>query len=378
MINSLLPINGTISIYRDCTIAIGDEKLSEAEVLAVAKCYLSNAKLTCDAILKGRLTSLDPIVGENACQIRALAAISAHVDADLKKELIVLCERLNQLVISTVKLIDTLGTLKTRPSFNADGGLLEQLDSLGLSLSVSEKIDYLLRSHLLTVGKYFYMNSKGQERSGIDCQKMKDKLKTKLGRDLLEKMVGIAQEKIALDSVRFLQMQAAGTTLETRVANGAIRVIKPNNLELHSSCALYNLKVVMLRASEMQIPILIKEHGVKNPMGIYFRANEPLVEELKKDQAILVIECFFPENSSKEAIVEGILQHGLLELVLANVACTPQYSADDEISHLEQESQEEILKYRALGKDLGCQTASPAVFSIAHVHAATVNEEKIK
>lgn len=90
MINSLLPMSGDVSIYRDCLEAIENKNLSEVEVLAVAKCVLTNAKLTCDAMLNGKLTCLDPIVGENACQIRALAAITSHLDFALMGQLDVL------------------------------------------------------------------------------------------------------------------------------------------------------------------------------------------------------------------------------------------------------------------------------------------------
>jgi hypothetical protein len=365
MINSLLPISGTVSIYRDCCIAIGDKNLSEIKVLDVAKCILTNAKLTCDAMRKGNLTYLDPIVGENACQIRALAAITSHLDLTLMGKLDILVGTIQNMLL-------LLNKKKNKAQNGLKGSLLEQLDNLGLSLCVSEKIDYLFRSHFLTIGKYFYINRNEKERCGIDFQNMKNRLNTCIDRGLLEKIVGIAQEKISQDSILYLQNQAETTSIKAQVSDGVIRVIPHDNLQLHSSCAFYNLKVVMLRARAMRIPILLKEHGVKNPLGMYFNSGD-----LSADQPIIVIECFLPKDCKKEALKEVILHYELMDLVLANVACTDLYSADDDISGLDQEDQYEILNYRALGKKLGCQTASPTVFSIAHIHAATVKEEKV-
>lgn len=265
-----------------------------------------------------------------------------------------------------------LNNKKNKIQVGLKGRFLAQLENLELSLCVPEKIDYLFRSHFLTVGKYYYMNRDGKERCGIECHKMKVQLKTCIKDDLLKKIVGIAQERISQDSILYLQMEAMDTAFIAQVSGEAIRVITHSNLQLRSSCAFYNLKVIMLRAIEMEIPILVKEHGVKNPMGMYFCAKV-----LSNEQSILVIECFFPKDCKKEVVIEDISQHGLINLVLANVACTPQYSADDDISLIDPDAQDEILKYRTLGKEIGCQTSSPAIFSIAHIHAATVKEEKV-
>ncbi len=376
MINSLLPIDGAISIYRDCSIAIGNENPSQAVVLDVAKGVLTNAKKMCDAILKGRLTQLDPIVGENACQIRALFAICASLEPELKKELSILSDYLQ-------KKLMIVNVHQNKTQLATKGTLLEQLEALQLSISVSETVDYLCRSHFLTIGKSFCMNRNGNECSKIIYQDIKNRLSTKMESDLLEKMVKIAQEKIACDSIKFLQSEAVKLDIKTYLDDGAIRVIDHMEKQLHSSCALFNLKAVLLRVKEMNVPILVKEYKDRKelkkstPVGIYFCSDQRVEKGLDKEQQILVVECFFPEGYEKETLAKSILENGLDTLILANAACTPQYSADDDISCLELEAQEEILKYRSLGKELGCDTASPVIFKVAHVHAATVKEEKV-
>lgn len=360
MINSLLPIDGTISIYRDCTLAIRDKNPPREVVVAVAKCILTNAKLTCEAFLEGKLSNLDPIVGENACQIRALVAITFYMEEDLKEHLRALKDKVE-------KLLEKL-KLQVNP---LNGNLDIQLENLGLTLNVTDKVDYMLRSHLLTIGKYFDMEPNGREKSGIDCSKINEKLQTEVSKKVLQSIIKIAQMKISEDSVRFIQMEADKLTDKFIVSQLTGKMFNPvKGKTLHASSAFYNLKTVLLRAEEMKVPVLVKEFKSDNPRSIYFCTSN---NELEDNQPILVVECFLSESCTEQVIAS----QGLRKLILANVACTPDYSKDESIILLEEHARNEILEHKSFGESLGCHTSSPTVFKVVHIHAATVKEEKV-
>lgn len=380
MISNSVP--GKISIYADCVEILNrSPRLDSPDPLDVAKCLLTNTKMTCEAILKGRLTQLDPIVGENACQIRALAALTGYMDPELQKE----AAALKVQVQKCLKKLNHLNNLQGGSSQLSKGSLEQHFSQLDMCVSVSERMDYLLRSHLLTIGKYFTMNRNGEEKSGIDCQNIKQRLKTSLSVDFLAPLVHDAREKMSRQSILFIQAEAQKLGGVKPLEDRCIRVIHPRFYTLHSSCALYNLKTVMQRVCAMQLPILLREHGANHPLGFCFQSPAPgaapvLIrkESLKPEQAVLVIEGYFPESMDPKAIEEALQRHGILDLALANVALTPQYSEDDNLSVLDEEAKEEIARYKELGIALGCQSSAPKVFSIAHIHAATAREEMVR
>ena len=389
---------GKISAFADCIdVSNKHADYKPDDPFGVAKIVLTNLKMTCQAILNGQLTALDPIVGENTCQVRALAAITGYLNEELKAEAAALKPIVEERLL---KLNDDLNAYRKQYrqfDYNplARLSLTTQLAQLGISIEITERMDYLARSHLLTIGKYFSMNLHGRELSGISCETMKGRLKAStMNLQFLEALVHHSREKMSRQTIVFLQDEAKKlrrapggdlAVLKRQLEDRCIRVIKPGSFTFLTSCAFYNLKTVLGRVCEMGVPILLKEHGVKlrKPMGFYFRsqnAGDPptlLPDNPAQGQPILVIEGFFAAKESKEMLMKFLQKSNLVELILANVALTKQYSADDNTSVLDSEAREEIARFQELGKALGCQTSQPQVFSIAHIHAATAGEEKV-
>lgn len=381
--------NGHVSIYADCAALIqAKPNQVRPDPYDVAKCCLTNLKMACNALIRGRLSTLDPIVGENACQIRALAALRAYDNPIQIQE----AERIAALVEERLKhLIYLMNKERNRafPFYNRESSLGDQLKSLELEVEVSQELDYLVRSHFLTVGKYFFVNRHGVEKSGIDIQRIKQVLKTSLRGDFLEVLINYSQQKLSQLTISLIQMEAEKLSrggdsgelnrIKNQLQPPRIRTVGPCRLQ--ASCAFYNMKAVVLRVCELQLPILIKEHQASKPKGYYLRSEIPGASpSLSKrpeeaHQAMLVIEGYFAENEPQEGIAIA-LQSKLIDLILANVALVKQYSEDDDLSVLEEGAKDEVARYRDLGKQLGCQTHKPHLFSIVHVHAGTAGEEK--
>jgi|GEM_PF-4484133 len=391
----------TLSLYGDCVEVLNNPKILRPNPYDVAKCFLSNAHMTCQALLQGRLSKLDPIVGENACQVRALLVLIAYLTPEVREELKTLDERVNALLKTLNEMVNAQRKSVCK-FYKEEAALEEQLAQLKLCITVSERVDYLLRCHLLTIGKHFSISRDGTERCWITVQTIKDRLKTQISNEVLEPIIHHARQKMSQHTVRYLQEEARklrsnGCELVLRqLQQERIRMVIARPLTHQSSCAFYNIKAVVMRVCELGIPILIKEHLIHdqnkaklradtiriNPIRFYFRgaqAGGSLIRVNPPEdplQPLLVVEGFFPEKQTPETIAAALDQRGAWELILANAAGVLQFSADDVIDVLEQEAKDEIQRYRILGEKLGCQTATPAVFSIAHIHASTHQEEK--
>lgn len=378
----------TLSLYGDCVEVLNNPKILRPSPYDVAKCFLSNARMTCQALLQGRLSKLDPIVGENACQVRALLVLIAYLMPDVRQELTALDKRIEVLLKNLNEMINAQRR-SYHQFYKEDAQLEEQMAQLKLCVTVSERVDYLLRCHLLTIGKHFSIDRDGTEWCGITAQTIRDRLKTQLSYEVLEPIINCARQKMSHQTVRYLQEEAlkltsSGHELVLRQLEGErIRTVIARPFTFRSSCAFFNIQAVVMRVCELGVPILIKEHVKNNPMGFYFRSIQagqfPSIANPLSDphERLLVIEGFFPEGRTPEDLSRELQQQGVVNVILANAALVPQFSADDNIELLEQEAKDEISSYRVLGKDLGYQTATPRVFSIAHIHAATHKEEKI-
>jgi hypothetical protein len=399
------------SIYQDS--AVFGAKLAMAQpsdlakkkpikrYLTFARFFLVNAAKTCKAILEGRLTQLDPIVGENSCQIRALAAIKAISDNTLREEVKQLkkqCETHLARVQKTLQNPPELADFNTR-------SIGQVMDDLQLSLSTSALMRLLLKAHLLTLGKFFKVLPNGREISGIDIAILRRQLSPGLPREVVREIVCRERINMANLSVPFLQEQAAAlpdSHLQTLVASRTIRQVplqiftskkhptkkKIENIHLRvalsCSCALFNLRVILAQLCQQQVPILLKEYRTDGEasLGYYFRSPTSgeaprllAAAPQKKEEPIFVFECRF---STLAELPQAIEKEGLVEIALANAAKVAQYAVDDAVDHLNGEEQQEIARYKVLGEKLGCQTSAPALFSIVHTHAATVQEELLR
>ena len=244
----------SISIYADGNLATlsGDSKIH------TAKFFLTIAAKASKALIRGDLTSFDPIVRENTCQVRGLHAIVSFLDKELLEEAARVEKRAREL-------------LNLLPSIH--------------ELTVSEKLDYCFRSFLLTHGKTFQMSRALVETSGICPGMLKDRLSKKMDTSHIKAIVALAQTKMAEATVLFIQAQAG--TLSVHLEDRTIRRGK-----LATSCAFYNFKAVLLALKALQIPILIKEHRGQ-AFKLLYRSQEPGALLKKMTTAITTITPIF-------------------------------------------------------------------------------------
>lgn len=313
--------------------------------LNMAQFFLHIAKQACIDLSKGKLTSFDPIVGENTCQVRALHAISSFLDPKLQQEALSVGKAAHALIVKTNQYQNK------PPLLEHHGSPQEIIDKLELNLETSEKLHYCFCSFLLTHGKYFVVLPDGHEISGIDTDVLRARLSKQMNRDHIQLIVSRAREHISYLTIQFIQSFAKETALEDK----CIRKITVSHLTLYSSCAFFNFKAVL---HALKVPILINDYR-NNSFKLYYHQGE-FIEDPKGP--LFVFEVTSPLPS--DALQKAISTVGLITLALANSAALPQYSVDNDISALEESDRAEIAHHRAIDP-------SP-IFTIIHTHAGHI------
>lgn len=346
-------------------------------LLALAKLLATNAKQATQAFVQRKLTLFDPIVHENACQIRALYVLKLSSSQETIDE----AEELKQKAIAVE---DKIRQLHSKPLlFSKRVTFSDALQALGLSLVASPSMIYLLQAYFLTVGKVFQVKRDGAEIAYIDSSTLKQRISKQVTSEALKEIIDFTQVKLAEASIRFIQSQAG--SYEAQFKEDKIVMVTPlekGALARPSSCAFYNFKVILLKAHEEKMIVVVKKYqvGSQKPLHIFYRSEgdfpnfQPLSEEeraqLQPKDPLFVLEGFLPEKMDEEGLKYQIQEISLMDLALMNASRVLQFSDRDADSGVYQE----IMDYRKKAQGFGCSLKEPRVFSIVHTHAAVVEE----
>ena len=376
-----------ISIYQDFFNVLSKSGCQEynrmpnerdlSTIKALAKLALTNAKKTAECLLKGHLSKLDPIVGENTCQGRALAVISATLNFQLMEEA-------KQMHKQSAALLQKLQKKPLHPTRSVMS-LLDLFKTLDLDLFISPELHYLLNAHLCTIGKLFQTRRDGSELSCLDASVVVSRLSKHASLDLVAEVLILARQHLAKETVVLLQQEAYELGKPNHMTVRAIKQIRTIStpIKLQASCAFFNLAIVLSRIYDGRIPILIREleqRGI-TPLHLIFQRGENIrgmmpidAVSLDASQALLTFDVYFDPNRNQEEITATIETYGLLNVILANASIVKQFSEDEDISILEPEARKEIQAFRTMAHELGCGTPRPLAFTVAHVHANTTSE----
>ncbi|NNM43619.1 MAG: hypothetical protein HKM07_04690 [Chlamydiae bacterium] len=353
--------------------------LVEAE--GIGQLYKAALKGATYALQKGNLKEFDATVGDHACQVPTHVTISAFIDGQLIKEAEELHDKINEVNLSIMRK-------------KALGSPQELMQSVGLNLTVSKKMDYLVRAYILRRGQSLSFSSSGQVTIRIDAQPIKDKLSKNCPIDLVKRLIVQAKQQMNLDSLRVVQGLASSLKIEERACleDRFTQVYTtPRGETLQFSCAFYNVKATIIDIARQGIPIALAAYhpkGVIQHPLFYFKASgeDAAVPRMilmenppDKRDAVFVIEGFFNSEKSREEICRDLEGYGLIQFLLANIAVYPQftdkqpheYAEHEDIVHLPETERAEIQRYRQEGTKLGCRTDKPAFFSVAHIYPET-------
>lgn len=336
------------------------------------------AKDALTALQKGDLSQFDPLVGENACQIRAieLAFIFSNTALDFTESLNELCSigrHLDQLInyhCLIPKSIISLANL---------------IDEEGLTFPLTNYEALCIQFHLLTVAKesirkeaLFLFSPTNSNRSAIE------KIKTFgcVSNRFAEQLIHATRKRISEDSVLFVR-SLADTLLDsdpdkTMLSERFIYKHKGAiNYELACLPCYWTMRILMRAAFKQDIPLIIKAVQKAKDRD-YETVNEAIfcflpspdgykrvsLDSLDSDSASFIMygaTCAdFDELPSRSNWEKAILEINPIDLILAATAAHPQYPGNGERELLSDVHDAEYERYKQKAVEWGCSLKNPS------------------
>lgn len=336
----------------------------------VLKNHLSTLKLTAEALrlfLEGNMP--DPLVGENACQIRT--AIYTHLAQDPKA-----MQQLAGVAEKVEALIERLSLLEVKRG----ASLVELLQENEADLQVPSMVCPIVLGHILTISKESALTIK--KNGGLPSVSLIEGNKPQkmggISASVAKVLIKNARQALSEMSIQYLRDEASSLAIE-----GPCNVITDQN-RLHTTPLLPGMKILLESMNARGTPILLKnriidpegsERGVVTLLSRggergFQDMQEPLPED--RDCAAMIIEAVSisskmrtPQELKKEMIAEG-----LERIILANSAAHPQYGGVSKEIEPPQTEEREALKAVALEKGL-CEK-NPDLCQIYHIFAGRI------
>jgi hypothetical protein len=348
----------------------GGNRLVDAlkEYLSVLAAALEAMK----CLQNGEFKSFDPLVGENACQIRAvkLALTISHCTFDVDRLLKALA---NSKTKTEEFLLHYLNVDKRTVILPCLGYLLkhEQLD-----VSILPEECFLIKSFLITRAKV--VSTEGDLKPLVMNEKT-DYKKIKefgnIGSLFSKNIVNSLRKKLAENSVKFTQ-HISGVSFE-------------NSLYSHNGLdcipCFPATKIVMDHAFKHKIPILLiakqkardRNYKTLDRVEIFFKPTQVRYETSDRDsvdlnQPILVLHgttCRDHEHlPQRKHWIEALSNCCPRELVLAYAAAHRQYPNESKEYMFEEANDFDYEYYKAKAEEWGCSLKNPSLFFLAHAY----------
>ncbi len=379
-LSSLLPYDPTIKKNKDLKIGLTEFKLlTKAYTNAIA------------ALKNGDLKKFDGLVGENACEIRAIfiAMIASKSLIDI--------EASEKKISSLENRIETLLPSKD----------LEQLMRKGCSLKdvlESQKLDVLLTNEEFFALQSFILTEvrvpDSLEEGMLSLYKMAitdaKRLKTlgEVSSKFTDHLESHARKLLSTASVEFIR----NTSLNLKDQK-LIRMASEAFTVKHNTCwpctpMFWTYKTVLAAAQNEGIPIIFHTkfiEKIKDQKDLYTVIEEDYqYYDVQQLEHVNQYDRKFPsqENLEKPAfIVQGIAHvsseksrtieqwnlamasHSAIDVILAGAADHRQYPDSKKDVLIEDLKDEEFLSYKKMAKEKGFSSENPTTFFIQHVYA---------
>jgi hypothetical protein len=366
-------------------LPISTEVLSAKEMSIALKKYLDLLRLAHEAIIKfsnREMALFDPLVGENACQIRA-AMFSEILNKSNINEMI--ATALKRLTLHSDKINALLDKL------NQKEGLVSSLKVFlaenEACFAISDEIMVIISSYILTETKVieYKPNKHGVP---VFCERLPPNLLSErkgLSTKFAASLIRAAQAKLSEFSVIYVQRIALNllSEKEEKLASElAFNNVKTDQLHRKIVPFYHSMRLLLTDLYRKHIPIIIKvkqfvaghtKHFGKmtlvfgnQGLGQYSLIQYP--KGLSSKAAI----CFHAKSITKEhqgfdALKQKFLETPLADLILSASADHPQLIASESIT-----GDPIFQKYRQKALEWGACYDNPSVFMVEHVFCKTL------
>jgi hypothetical protein len=342
--------------------------LKEYLVLLVA------AEQTVLSLHREELKNFDPLVGENACQIRALklALVISECSFDL--------ERLSRDVRAAKLRAEQLLMSETIEASSL-GDVLVHHD---LEVSINENEAFLIKAFLLSSVK---TSKSTKEEMPLVKSEYTDTKKIKelgpVGSMFADNLVKKLRRKLAAISVKFVQKIGKNLSCFKDSLHMVSDEFIMNHKGLDTLPCYWTAQVLMRQAMEKQIPIVLiaeqkaKDHNYATirKTALFFESTEEGYEQVstssfdpsKPALILLGTTCRnFNDLPEHDIWVNELLEHSPTEMILAYAATHRQYP-DETKDHLFENNQDrDYLYHKEKAHEWGCSQENPSRFFLAH------------
>jgi hypothetical protein len=330
-----------------------------------------------DHLLNGDLERFDGLVGENACQIRAIKI------ALIKQKNTIDHTSLAARITYALTQIEQLFT-KIESLMHTDTSLAQAIEEFDLDLTPDES--FILKSFILGEMKEENDEFSLTKKERITPKKIKD-LDNELSSSFTYNISSRIRKLLSRASVDFIQEIAS----DLEDPNWAKMVSEDFTIDYNSlSCVpmFWTYKTLLNVASKESIPLIVhvkfaehsdNTHKIIDEDILFFKPCEngtyietiPTIEDLKKSACIVHgFVCIENENFDKGDWKNKILEHSITDTILAGAADHRQYPDPD--MQVEVEDQE-FEYYKNFAKSNGFCLENPTTFFINHVYPIEVN-----
>lgn len=337
---------------------------------------LTTAEHAMELLSKEHISCFDPLVGENACQIRALKNCLIFSKYPVKVDELLLKIQLAR------KKIDEL--FERTGKFNDNHFSLSQiLENTDINLSLTYSEIYLIKAYLLTIVKT--IKPAKQEIPFVKNEYTDTKkLKTikPIGTMFAESLIKKLRESLSAFSVSFVQELSSRLAPEPLHSAMMDKFYIRHN-RLHCLPCYWVTKLLMIQALKSQIPLVViarqlakdKNHEIIGEVPLFF--NSTLLE-----YKYASFDSFNPNAPALVLLVNScrkthefpnirdwkkeLLKRNPIDLILAYAAAHRQYPDTTKHDLVSQIQDEQYKFYKEKAAEWGCSIENPSGFFLSH------------
>lgn len=357
----------SISIYK--LIPGGETQVNKKSLQGAIKKHIGVISLAITAInafIRGE--TLDPLVGENACQIRAAYYCAQAADPKVIKSLAEVTLKLEDLKgrISAVKLQGD----KVNTSWD------EIAKENGLDIEVPSVVAPIVHGYILTITKDSKLSIEKKELNLVEANDPKKLEGIGGARDVIKH----ARRQLSARSVCYLQEEAErlgipgpeailedSMGLKTAPASPGMEILLTSMKVNGTIIALKNRLRDEEGQERGQVTLLYRPDGEKR---CYQVIEDP--QSVDRNCTAMVIEAvsISANPRSEEELKEEIVQLGIEPIIYANFAAHPQYGGM--CKAIPPPPNEEREKWLKVALEKGLCAANPEVCRMYHIYAARI------
>lgn len=341
---------------------------------------LGIAQEACEMWEQKKFEYFDPVVGENACQIRAIkiALLAAHNQLDIDR----LKERITHNKEKTDRLIQILEMLSGDKK-----NLLNILEERGIDVEITKDQSFIIQSYLLTLAKKSIKPEMPLLRN--DRAAPYELLRFgNITKRFLDNLVIETRTQLSADSVQFINEKAIeiGDQYLQKMSSEEFIVIT-ENCPRYCIPNFYSFQVFVFLMSTNKVPLIVRcflkavdqEYRDVGEFILFFKpdskgiyhAATPVPEEIN-EPAIIIEGCMVRTSQELTDVLERkqeLQKHSILDLILSYAAHHRQYPVASKDILVESFRYPSYETYKA--EDLGCSLNNPRLFFVNHVYCSS-------